>query len=235
MIQYEWRRISSVPGTWILAAIAIVLAGAFQALIVANTPAEPDGPGNLAACLTLPLLFGGFVFAGFGAQSIGQEYRFGTIRSTLTLFPIRPAVFAAKLAVAGAFALAVFLVAAAACVVIAAVAGQTLGLSGAVWALAARVAVVVIGWLAWGFGIAALTRNTALGIVLPLVIALIVEVPLVSVFGGRFPWIADILPFTNALQAQSLTDGGWGGLGIFGLWSLAVAACAYFAFVYRDA
>ncbi|MEV6523805.1 ABC transporter permease [Longispora sp. NPDC051575] len=238
-LRYEWRRISSVPGTWVIAALVVLIAAGLSTLFVAVGESDPVPARNLAAGLATPLSIGGFLFAAFGAQALGQEYRFGTIRSTLTLFPRRPTVFAAKYAVTALVTVAVLVLAAVVSVAVVAVGGWRLGFDGApgggVGGLAVRVVLVALGWLAWGFGIAGITRNTALGIVLPLVLAFVVETPLTVVLGQKAPWLVDLFPFGNAGAAVAMDGGAWGALGIFLLWAGAVAAAAYASFTYRDA
>ncbi|GIG62059.1 hypothetical protein Lfu02_64310 [Longispora fulva] len=238
-LRYEWRRITSVPGTWIIGALVVLVAAGLQTLFVSIGDADPVPARNLAAGLVTPLSIGGFLFAAFGAQALGQEYRFGTIRSTLTLFPRRPTVFAAKLAVTALVTVAVLVLAAVVCVAVVGAAGWRLGFDGTggggVGGLAVRVVLVALGWLAWGFGIAGISRNTALGIVLPLVVAFVVETPLTVVLGEKAPWLVDLFPFGNAGQALTMAGDAWGALGIFGLWSLVVAGLAYLSFTYRDA
>src|SRR5215467_3731980 len=109
---YEWRRITSTRSMWILSGLLVALGLAYLLVIVGGTGVGAD------SVLTSPASLGGFLTAALGAQAIGQEYRFGTIRSTLTLFPRRPQIFAAKAAVAVGVAVAAGLLAVAVCVLI---------------------------------------------------------------------------------------------------------------------
>jgi ABC-type transport system involved in multi-copper enzyme maturation permease subunit len=96
---------------------------------------------------------------------------------------------------------------------------------------------------AWA--IAGITRQTSLGIIIPVVAGLIVEPILGAVLGDRAEWLVKILPFSSAgrwAESGAIDGGvgdslpvGWEALGIFGLWVLVLVVIEAVLFTRRDA
>ena len=180
------------------------------------------------------------------SQFFGHEYRYGTIRLTLTEFPKRERVLLAKTIV-----LAVY-------VTIATFLGWTvLGVIGAI-APAGSISADVPGlninggepselWQVLIFGFAycviamsltMITRNLALGIVLPLLVSAIIE-NLIQLFAGlangKLDRIVDALPFANGTAwLIHLPDQPNAGL-IFAAWVVGIYLIGAAMFFKRDA
>lgn len=111
-LRYEWNRITSVRSTYWLSAIAMGLSAliAFSIAIgFSSNDLTSDGVATFLQASTLVVTAGGSIFvvpvlsAPFcgviGAMVFGHEYRYGTIKQTLTAVPDRVHVFLAKLIV----------------------------------------------------------------------------------------------------------------------------------------
>lgn len=206
-LKYEWRRLWSVRATWIMSVSYLVLVGLLGALPIyldKNGPTQSwnglySASSNLLCLILLSVI---------AAQTFGHEYRYGLIRLTLTEFPKRERVFIAKLVLLFVYY-----------VLIATAGWSVLGVIGAtapegkVSADAAGYSMsgmhipqlwqsFVFGWgyLVIAFAITVLTRNLALGIVLPFVTATLGEqiiTALSTLAKGRMDWLVHSLPFTN--------------------------------------
>lgn len=246
-LRYEWVRISTVKSTWALMALgALVPAGLalFVTWIVNAAGPEaggpPEGAGTAGFAGFLPLTAA--VLCTIGAAAFGQEYRHGLIRITLSTYPRRTPVFVAK----ALMVIAVIVVAAVlaiAAMVLGGALGSALAGQGFVWEETAlglpglRGVIYVVTFVLMAFAITALTRNQPLGIILPIVLAVLVE-PIISAvaFVLDWGWIDWALPFTGAtagVNAEGME--AWGHLGVFLLWFLVLAIPALILFQRRDA
>jgi len=254
VLRYERLRLSTIRSTWIMAGVAVLVAAAISFLItyfasgnefVSTIPFGPaaentDGPplGILnAGTLTFSAIFLGVV----AAQAIGQEYRHGIIRLTFTQFPKRNRVMLGKLLV-----ILVFLIVAAIVVLLGFYLGGQLGAvlqgksvtfdAGNDIPLSIRAVLFVVLYGFFGFALTAITRNLPIGVVIPIVLALLAETLLILIAGlANWTWVADVLPFTNG-QAAILTSGEvWRHIGVFALWSLGLLAIGWVLFDRRDA
>jgi ABC-type transport system involved in multi-copper enzyme maturation permease subunit len=223
---FEWRRIATTRAMWVLCGLTILL-GAGYLLFANGRTLDAD------SVLTTPATLGGFLMAALGALAIGPEYRFGTIRTTLALFPRREQIFTAKVAVALAVGVTAGLAAIAVCAALGAAAGTSIPPAAATLDAVVRCLTVMGGWLLIGLGLAALARNTTLGIVGPLVFALAVEGLLVGTVDDHAPWIDAVLPFHNA-NAALRSGSPWPHLVVYALWVAAIVGSAFFSFRRRD-
>jgi ABC-2 type transport system permease protein len=201
-----------------------------------NTDGPPLGILN-AGTLTFASIFLGVV----AAQAIGQEYRHGIIRLTLTQFPQRNRVMLGKLLV-----IVVFLALTAVVVLLGFYLGGLLGAvlqgksvtfdPGSDIPLSVRAVLFVVLYGLFGFALTAITRNLPIGVVIPIVLALLAVTLIILIAGlANWTWVADVLPFANG-QAAILTSGEvWRHLGVFGLWSLGLLAIGWVLFDRRDA
>lgn len=245
-LRYEWVRISTVRSTWALIISAMLVPAAlalFVSWLTGNLGSEAGGPpdgegGGLGGFLIISAA----ILCAIGAASFGQEYRHGLIRITLALFPRRTPVFIAKaLMVVGVILLAAILSIAA--IVLAQALGGVIAGTGAVWdetawgASGVRAILYVIIFVLIAFALTALTRNQPLGIIAPIVLAVLIE-PIIGTiaFVQGWTWIDWVLPFSGGSAAVS-TDGleSWGHLAVFGGWFLILAIPAWALFVRRDA
>lgn len=225
---YERRRMTTVRSFWV---VVLLFAAAAVGLPWLFAATAPEATPLLVVSIHTQL---GWVLAlVIGALAIGPEYTHGTIRLALTEFPRRGRLFAAKAAVAVAV---VTLLGFLAWAIGWAISGLILGDAGLIdeqLAALGRNLGFLIGWCLIGFAAAALLRSSALGVVIPLVFALIVE-NLVPFLLDR-AWLIDYFPFNGS---QRLLSGGtdqWSGTAVFVAWIVALIAAAWALFRYRDA
>jgi ABC-type transport system involved in multi-copper enzyme maturation permease subunit len=98
------------------------------------------------------------------------------------------------------------------------------------------------------FAITMITRIIQLGIILPIVLALLVEpivrvIVLIATMGGgggqpdisSEPLILRLLPFTSGQSALATTGDPWQGLMVFAIWCALLLIPGWILFVRRDA
>ena len=116
------------------------------------------------------------------------------------------------------------------------------GISDRDTTLLARTLVLAVLWCLSAYALAGITRQTALGIVVPLVSGYIVENLVRATLGNELRWLGNVLPWSNGLRGQnegsffdetSLT--GWGALAVFAVWVSFLVAAQSMLFVRRDA
>ena len=245
-LRYEWVRITTVRSTWVLIALgALVPAGLVLFVTWLDNTAGDAAGGPPEGATTgfagfIPLVAA--VLCTIGAASFGQEYRHGLIRITLSTYPKRVPVFLAKAIMVAVF-IAVAAVIAIACIVLGEAFGAMLAGKGLIWDDAAvglpgllGVLYIVI-FVLMAFAISALTRNQPVGIIVPIVLAVLVE-PIISTvaFVQNWTWIDWVLPFTGATAAVGAEGAeAWGHIGVFFLWFLILAIPALVLFQRRDA
>jgi ABC-type transport system involved in multi-copper enzyme maturation permease subunit len=257
-LRYEWVRVSTVRSTKLLLGFVLVLS-TLLAWLIANPQQALDDQGNQVGLSPVDWwgAFGGplpltAVFASVvAAQAIGQEYRFGLIRLTLTAFPDRVQILVAKLVV---------VVVAAAVLTLVSFVGSELGVTLRGHPLPAvdsppadgtfllRGTVFVVLWALSAFALAGVTRQTAIGIAVPIVSGLVVEQLLMALLSDRIGWLVHNLPWTSggrwgddvrtagrgAVLGQELSV-GWAAVGVFAVWVAAFLAVEVVAFLRRDA
>jgi ABC-2 type transport system permease protein len=259
-LRYEWVRISTVRSTRICLVLAFVLSAAFGWLASAphesfDETGQPVGPSTVDwwGAFVGPLTITAVLASVVAAQSLGQEYRFGLIRLTLTAFPRRGQALVAKsVGVVGACVVLTTLAVAGSWLAVT-VRGhptppQDLASPGSPVLLALGLVFVTL-WGLSAFAIAGITRQTALGIAVPIVSGLIVEQLLGALLRGRADWLITILPWSTAgrwLQQPSVDTGdgstpelslpvGWAALGVFAVWVVVFLVVETVSFLRRDA
>ncbi len=200
LLSFEWRRARSIRTTWITSFFVIAAVAAFCYLtVIALEAADEVGlPATdvvVQSVIANPVVI--VLVASLGAMAFGHEYRYGTIRLTLTAFPRRPGVFVAKLLMTMAIAMVV--VAASALVgalMVAIAGGGDAAQSGLSWgALAWQLVVFVATYAGLAFTFTVITRNHPLGIIGPLLLT-ILETAVLAILGDRFEWLPKALPLT---------------------------------------
>lgn len=181
------------------------------------------------------------------AQSFGHEYRYGTIRLTLSEFPKRERILVAKTVVLSAYVVLMLFVAWSALGLVGKFApagaidshaeGFTFNGAGApadLW----KVLVYTLAYCLIAFSVSAITRNLALGIVIPLVFASVLENLIAGINGlvhHRLNWIVDILPISNGQSwlsdSQALPHAGL----VFTIWVIGLFLITTVMFARRDA
>ncbi|MDP9319278.1 MAG: ABC transporter permease [Actinomycetota bacterium] len=268
-LAYEWQRITTVRSTYWFSAMAVVVSGMtafFIALAFRASDLTADGVSTFFQASTLVVTAAGSVFiapvvsapfcAVIGAMSFGHEYRYGTIKQTLTAIPDRVVMFFAKLVILVGWLLTLMLVIV---VVNMAMGGLFLdGFSLSQEALRPIVdfALYNVGWGIAGFGLAALFRNLAGALVGVLVYPLVIEaigyniLRLVKV--GTLDRLANLFPasagrrtifspyerFANPSSSSDTTLHVWGlaaSTAVFWCGLLLLTATALALFLARDA
>lgn len=241
---FEWRRLWSVRSTWIMlfAYTAINSFFGIYPLFSGNVQGMQswlglyNTPANFLSLVLLSVV---------AAQVFGHEYRYGTIRLTLTEFPKREVVMLAKTLILIVFttftlilnwgvlgALAQF---APEGTISADSPGFTFGPynPAELW----KVYLYVLGYVIIAMSISAITRNLAIGIVVPLLLTVIEGLLgiLNQLAKQRFDWLIERLPLENA--TDWLGDGGmYVSPGLtFAAWVVAFYLAASALFFKRDA
>jgi ABC-2 type transport system permease protein len=257
-LRYEWVRVSTVRSTRISLVLAFLVVGLLAWAGSAPTynefgPDGPVGPPTVAwwDAFAQPLLLAAIFAAVVASQNIGQEYRFGLIRLTLTAFPQRSHVLTAKLVSVVATGLvftAVSYAGSYAALLVRGYATPPPESPPADATFLLRGAVFMVLWALSAWALAGLTRQTAIGIAVPVVSGFIVEQILGGVLADKAPWLQDILPWSTSTRwfvTSSAFGGddptvhvppvGWAALGVFGVWVLVLVVLEIVAFVRRDA
>lgn len=220
-LRYEWRRIITIRATWVLIFFSALLAGGFSTLQVSLSEFQNGIDGRSPMDLVFdnaqnPISI--VCLATIAAMSFGHEYRYGTMRLTLTSLPRRGQVFFAKAAMSSAFLLLGYALNLAVSYLVCLVAGservrpvslfarqQTtedgeLGKwSSLVIEDIGRAAIYVIVIGLFSFAITSIVRNLALGVVIPLVLSNIFEPLVLGFLETRWLFLNDVLPFNSGL------------------------------------
>ncbi len=238
LLSFEWRRARSIRTTWITSFFLIAAVAAFCYLtVIALEAAEEVGlPATdvvMQSVTANPVVI--VLVASLGAMAFGHEYRYGTIRLTLTAFPRRPWVFLAKLLMTLAIAMAVVAVSALVGALTVAIAGGgDASQTGLSWgALAWQLAVFVATYAGLAFTFTVIARNHPLGIIGPLLLT-ILETAVLAILGDRFEWLPKALPLT---AMQNWFIGVDVGLSILVLaaWMGALLVLSFVLLLRRDA
>lgn len=258
LLRYEWLRFATIRSSWVMLGLPIIVAAAVGWLFGHFSDSMGRGTGvtvdfgvliSVSPVMTLAAVF----LTVIAAQSIGQEYRHGVIRVTLTQFPHRNRVLVAKLLlvivlVAVMAAIVIGVLWGAAAIGIAPSGGSIRYTSSTDGPLIVRALLYVVIFTIIAFAITLLTRVMQLGIILPIVLALLVE-PIIRVivllatgFNGNGPptaddgpWILRVLPFSSGQNALDTTGSPWQSMLTFAIWCAAVMIPAWILFLRRDA
>lgn len=256
-LRYELVRVRTVRSTWIGLAVAFVLALGLGFLFAAPNPFY-DENGNVVGtgldwlgAFTYPLSVTAIVGAVLASQAIGQEYRFGIVRLTLSAFPRRGVILSAKVLVVVLVSLAVVALSLLGSLLAVALRGFPTppeGVTGPDATFFLRGSVYLVLWALSAFALAGITRQTAVGIAIPLVSGYIVESILGVVLSDRAPWLVTVLPWSTAgrwpqlpTDATAVEPGslelpvGWAALAVFGVWVVVLMAAQVALFLRRDA
>ncbi|MFN8158653.1 MAG: ABC transporter permease [Candidatus Nanopelagicales bacterium] len=257
-LRYEWVRVSTIRSTKIALIITLLGAGLLGWLASTPTYSNFDETGNPVGPPTVgwwdafaqPLLFTAILASVVAAQNIGQEYRFGLIRLTLTAFPQRAQMVSAKLISVVLTGVVFALVSYAASWVGVTLRGYPTPPPEATpvdSTYLLRGVVFLVLWSLSAWALAGLTRQTAIGIAVPVVSGFIVEQIVGGILADRAPWLQDVLPWSNATRwfapeiipsegvDQHFPPVGWAAVGVFAVWVLVLVVLEIVAFLRRDA
>jgi len=236
LLNYEWRRARSIRTTWITSffLIASVAGFAYLTTLATGDPEVDALPltdliGQSIAVNPIALV----LLASLGAMAFGHEYRYGTIRLTLTEFPRRTGVFLAKLVMTVLLTLGVLAVAAAVAYgVLVLVQADTGG--GLSWTdLAWQTAVFGMTLSGLAFCLTVITRNHPLGIIGPLLLS-ILESVLIAILGERFRWLPEVLPLTS-MQSWFYGEDVARSAAVWSAWMLGLLVFGFVLLKRRDA
>lgn len=238
LLTFEWRRARSIRTTWITSAFVVLGAILFAFL---GTAAAVDETGEAVALPVTDLIKSSLVdnpiamvlIASLGAMAFGHEYRYGTIRLTLTAFPRRTPVFLGKLLMTLLITLGVAAVTSAVTYVfLLAIGANEPG--GLTWArLAFQVVVFTVTFAVLAFSLTVITRNHPLGIIGPLLLFLF-ELTLGGLLAERLEWLPKVLPLT-AMQTWFSGEAGLRPVAVWAAWIIGLLAIGFVLLRRRDA
>lgn len=243
---YEWRRLWSVRATWIMTFVYLVITG----LLGAGPLFLGDGGFGTQTWKGLYSTSANFLclvmISVVASQFFGHEYRYGTIRLTLTEFPRRERVVLAKTIVLAAYVTIATFLGWAVLGVIGSIApegsigtqGPGMNINGGEPSELWQVLVFGFAYCLIAMSLTMITRNLALGIVIPLLTFSIIE-GLITLFAtlanGKMDWIVNALPFTNgSAWLTSVPESPNAGL-IFAAWVIGIYLIGAAMFFKRDA
>ena len=237
ILAFEYRRAKSIRTTWITSLFVILAAAAFAYL---GTFAD-DFDEGLDRIPTTDLVAGALLgnpivivlIASLGAMAFGHEYRYGTIRLTLTAFPGRVGVFFGKLFTTDALTLFVVALAAVAGYALLVLLGETAS-GGPSWATVAwQVAVFTLTYALLAFSLTLITRNHPLGIIGPLILFLL-EQAVIGLLGARLEWLPSVLPLASMQSWFSGVDVALSA-GVWAAWMVGLLLVGLVLLRRRDA
>lgn len=241
---YEWRRLWSIRATWIMSGVYLFIvaglgAGPIFLVQEKNTQSWNGLYSTSSNVLCLVML------SVVAAQSFGHEYRYGLIRLTLSEFPAREKVLIAKTALLIFYATLMLFIAWAELGLIGLVGGARLNsrvhgfsINGSRIPSLWEILLWTIAYCIFAFSISLLTRNLALGIVLPLLLATLVE-PILGIINqvsnNRIHWLTENLPMTNASNWLNVESGKSTAGLIFAAWVIGTYLLAAARYAFKDA
>ena len=246
---YEWRRLWSVRASWIMTFVYLVITGLLGAGPLFLGDPQSNGL-NVQTWKGLYSTNANFLvlvmLSVVASQFFGHEYRYGTIRLTLTEFPKRERVVLAKTILLAVYVTLATILGWAVLGVVGYIApegsigteGPGLSINGGEPSELWQVLVFGFAYCLIAMSLTMITRNLALGIVLPLLLSSIIEGLIVLFAGlanGKMDWIVDALPFANGTAwLTNLPDQPNAGL-IFAAWVAGTYLIGSAIFFKRDA
>lgn len=229
-LTYEWRRSVSTRATAWLLALSVVFG-----LLASLNNLLNHTPELLLLGAASHVALGGPLAAALGATAIASEFRWNTARTLFTTFPRRYDILVAKITVVGALVAATSVISSLLGAAVGAFGGQATGSSLAWFDLSLRAILVVVGWAVIGFALAALARNTAFAVLVPIALATLGEMIILQV--TRSEAVASLMPFLNAsaaVSAQVGTAEAYQHLAVFAAWALLCLAAGLLVAGRRD-
>lgn len=239
-LRAEWTKLRTMPGTWVLLAVAVavtVATGTFVTALGCRTGC--DAPRTSLAGIDL----GQSIVALVAVLAVGGEYTSGMVRLTLAAIPGRTTVLAAKTVV-----LTVVVVPAAGLAVAGSLVGGRFalngypGLSGAQWRAAVGSVLYLLLIALLGLGIATAVREpaAAAGVVLGLLYLFpIVATAVADPHLRRH--LTQIGPMSAGLTVTATTGldrypiGPWAGLAVTAAWAAGALLLGGILLRWRDA
>lgn len=245
-LTYEWRRLWSIRATWIMTVFylgATGLLGAGPLFLGDGSLGQQTWKGLYSTNANVLCLV---MLSVVASQFFGHEYRYGLIRLTLSEFPRRERVLIAKTIVLGSYVTISTLLGWVLLGIIGAIApqgsigsiGAGLSINGGEPSELWQVLVFSLAYCVIVMSVTMITRNLALGIVIPLLMSVVIEgliIVFVQIADGKIDWILRLLPFDNGTRwLTSIPDSPNAGF-IFLTWVLGIYLIAAALFFKRDA
>ena len=201
---YEWRRISTLRSTWVLSGLGLLQALLILilplALSVEVTQTSSTSLNQLIPITIVPIFI--IFMSTIAAAAFGHDFRHGTIRTSLSLFPSRLELAIGRITVALLFTTAVFITTVLALILtIILWSSATGGFEWTTfWPAFIRTLLYMTIYNLGVIAIVMLTRIQALGIVGPLMMTLAVEGIVTLILSSRYPWISDYMPYSQGIN-----------------------------------
>lgn len=239
----------SIRSTWIVSFIYL-----FLLFILTDVPLYLGDPASNGESLqtwqglysTPAVIFCMVLLSTIAAQSFGHEYRYGVIRLTMSQFPKRETVLLAKTLSVLLYSLFMTVVGWSFIGLLGYIAGPERVRTGSggvttfgtpappLW----KVPVAIAAFVLLVFCVTILTRNLALGIIIPALLSTMIEPISIALLGmarGRFDWVVRGFPLTN-LDAWVNGNSGFPHAGlVLAAWVVGLYAIAATIFFRRDA
>lgn len=204
VLLYEWRRISTLRSTWILSGLALGQALSILVLLLTLsgefTPSTATTLNELIPITLVPIFI--IFMSTITAASFGHDYRHGTIRTSLSLFPNRVELLFGRVTVVLLFTVSVYVITIFA--IILTIVSWSSVTGGFDWTTFPptfiRTLLYMTIYNVGAMAIVMLTRIQALGIVGPLMMTLAVEGIISLILGSRYPWITDYMPYSQGFN-----------------------------------
>lgn len=212
LVRSEWIKVRTLRSTWWSAAVTIAFMAGLAGLAAWGLTSSgiEAGSGDAILAVTIGHAFGQLAVAVFAVLVISGEYSTGMIRSTLAAAPRRLAVYLSKALVVVIVTAFIALVGTVLAILIAqpvlASGGGGIDFSSTdqVQAFAGQVMYLVLV-AAFAFGIGALVKHSAAGIVI--VVGVLFALPIVVQIVAsltRIEWLADVYQYLPSVAGQQM-------------------------------
>jgi ABC-type transport system involved in multi-copper enzyme maturation permease subunit len=199
LFKYEFLRITSLRSSWVLTILGTLMTAGISYLPLSMGNLTGDAQGLSLSNLTpafVPLW--GVWAATIASQAFGHDYRHGTIRITLSTFPNRLAVYFVRV-----FTILIWCAVWLAITFAIVIAEVNMLIDGGVnWELSTgaigRVTIFFLLFVLSAIAIVMITRVMALGTVIPLMMASVVEGLVALFIPESLRWTAEYYPFSRA-------------------------------------
>ncbi len=239
LLAFEWRRAKSIRTTWITSIFTILGVGFFAFIATVAVSAETGDPLDLPLSNTLetavinnPIVL--VLLSSLAAMAFGHEYRYGTIRLTLTAFPRRAGVFFVKLCVTLLLVFLVTALGAGLAYAIMAGSGKTSPGDLAWSSLAWHLVVFATTFAVLAFSFTVIARSHPLGIVGPLLLFML-ELILLPLIASRYEWVPKLFPITAMTNWFSAGSDALLGAGVWAAWMVGLLLLSFVLLMRRDA
>lgn len=231
VLGFERVRALSLRSTWVFPLVGLVIS--VLSAVLGNATSSEGWSSTLTDYVASSYTFLSVLFITVPfAQAFGHEYRDGTMRLTLSLFPHRRQVFAAKLLVPATVAAVGAVVSVLAVAGIGLASGHVTG-AGALGSILLRCVGFTVMWGLLVAAITALTRNLAAGVTGVLIWYVLGEQLLLSLLGNKFENLEQYTPLVNGQRWVS--TGEYRGAVVMLVPTLVLTVVALLKFERSDA